>query len=114
MRKDESSGICEELEQSIAEIEESPANLIVRHTSRRLGNLSPKEARELLISGGISFSEFVDQVGDDFRELLEFMTENDLHPGRPGEVLYCVESTPHLSDRRTLKSQLRNLYASEH
>ena len=35
--------------------------LIVRHTNRRLGKLDPYEACERLISGRISFSEFVDQ-----------------------------------------------------
>lgn len=90
----------------------TPSGLIVRHTSRRLGSLEPSEARERLISGSISFSEFVDQVGDDFRELLEFMTENDLHPGRPGEVLYCIERDPPPPGRQTLRSQLRHLYAT--
>jgi hypothetical protein len=92
-------------------------SLIVRHTSRRLGSLAPEEARGRLISGSISFSEFVDQVGDEFRELLEFMTENDLHPGRPGEVLYCIERNPEASGpsgRRALRTQLKRLYNPEH
>lgn len=95
-------------------VESMSPGLIVRHSSRRLGALKPEEARERLISGRISFSEFVDQVGDDFRELLEFMTDNDLHPGRPGEVLHCIESTPHTPSRRALRAQLRYLYAPQH
>ncbi|MDQ5829668.1 MAG: hypothetical protein M3324_07360, partial [Actinomycetota bacterium] len=51
--------------------------LIVRHTNRRLGKLEPCDACERLISGSISFSEFVDQVGDGYRELLDFMMEHD-------------------------------------
>ena len=65
--------------------------LIVRHTNRRLGKLDPCEACERLISGRISFSEFVDQVGEEYRELLDFMMDNDLHPGRPEEVLFCID-----------------------
>jgi hypothetical protein len=63
-----------------------------------------------VISGEISFSEFVDQVGDDFRELLNFMIEYDLHPGRPGEVLDCLGCYASLPQRRVVRDQLRNLY----
>lgn len=87
------------------------AGLIVRHTSRRLGSLSAGEARERLMAGSISFAEFMDQVGDDFRELLEFMTENDLHPGRPEEVLLCIENVPSSLEQRSLRLQLRHLCA---
>lgn len=108
------SGAGDGLAEGLGELEGVSPGLIVRHTSRRLGFLAPEEARERLISGKISFSEFVDQVGDEFQELLEFMTENDLHPGRPGEVLYCIECNSHTSGRRALRSQLRHLYAPEH
>jgi hypothetical protein len=101
------------LAESLAEVEAASPGLIVRHTSRRLGALAPEEARERLISGSISFAEFVDQVGDGFRELLEFMTENDLHPGRPGEVLYCIERNSHTAGRRDLRMQLKHLYAPQ-
>jgi len=84
--------------------------LIVRHTNRRLGKLEAPEACERLISGTISFSEFVDQVGEDFRELLDFMTEHDLHPGRPDEVLYCVDCYADLCGRGILRTQLGRLY----
>ncbi len=84
--------------------------LIVRHTSRRLGKLETSEACERLISGSISFSEFVDQVGEGFRELLDFMMEYDLHPGRPDEVLYCVECYADLYGRGVLRAQLEKLY----
>jgi len=84
--------------------------LIVRHTNRRLGKLQPCEACERLISGSISFSEFVDQVGDGCRELLDFMMEYDLHPGRPAEVLYCVDCHAELHGRDTLRTQLGRLY----
>lgn len=84
--------------------------LIVRHTNRRLGRLQPCEACEQLISGRISFSEFVDQVGEGYGELLEFMTEHDLHPGRPEEVLYCIDCHPGLYDRTILRFQLELLY----
>ncbi len=86
--------------------------LIVRHTNRRLGNLEPCEACERLISGGISFSEFVDQVGEGCRELLDFMLENDLHPGRPEEVLFCIDCKAELYERAILRSQLQYLYDS--
>ena len=104
----------EPVEELAGVVESMSPGLIVRHTSRRLGVMEPEEARERLISGSISFSEFVDQVGDDFRELLEFMTDNDLHPGRPGEVLHCIESTPHTPSRRALRAQLKHLYAPQH
>lgn len=84
--------------------------LIVRHTSRRIGSLSLSEARKKLISGHISFSEFVDQVGDGYREILEFMTEYDLHPGRPEEVLHCIECYAGLRDRGQLTAQLAQLH----
>lgn len=84
--------------------------IIVRHTNRRLGKLSVYEASERLISGGISFSEFVDQVGEDYRELLDFMMEHDLHPGRPEDVLYCIDFHAKAYERATLESQLNSLY----
>jgi hypothetical protein len=84
--------------------------LIVRHTSRRLGKLETTEACERLITGNISFSEFVDQIGEGFRELLDFMTEYDLHPGRPDEVLYCVDCYADLYGRSVLRTQLGRLY----
>ena len=87
--------------------------LIVRHTNRRLGKLDVCEACRRLISGSISFSEFVDQVGEDFRELLDFMMDHDLHPGRPEDVVYCIESYAGLSDRPLLRNQLEELYAHD-
>jgi hypothetical protein len=84
--------------------------LIVRHTSRRLGKLDACEASERLISGRISFSEFVDQVGEKYRELLDFMMDNDLHPGRRKEVLFCIDCHAGLYDRNVLRSQLECLY----
>ena len=91
-------------------VEEIIPGLIVRHTNRRLGKLEVPEACERLISGKISFSEFVDQVGEGFRELLDFMMEYDLHPGRPAEVLYCVDCHAELHRRDTLRTQLGRLY----
>jgi hypothetical protein len=64
-----------------------------------------------LISGRISFSEFVDQVGEEYRELLDFMMDNDLHPGRPEEVLFCIDSHAGPYDRTLLRSQLECLYS---
>ncbi|HEV3477510.1 MAG TPA: hypothetical protein VG127_08520 [Rubrobacteraceae bacterium] len=87
--------------------------IIVRHTNRRLGKLEPCEACERLISGRISFSEFVDQVGDGYRELLDFMMEHDLHPGRPEEVLFCIDCHAGLYDRAVLRSQLEYLYSHD-
>ena len=84
--------------------------LIVRHTNRRLGNLAPGEACERLISGRISFSEFVDQVGEGFTELLDFMMEHDLHPGRPEDVAYSIDRYTGVHRRTLLRSQLRDLY----
>jgi hypothetical protein len=87
--------------------------LIVRHTNRRLGKLDPCEACERLISGRISFSEFVDQVGEEYSELLDFMMDNDLHPGRPEEVLFCIDCHAGLDDRIILRSQLECLYSHD-
>lgn len=87
--------------------------LIVRHTNRRLGKLDPYEACRRLISGSISFSEFVDQVGEDYRELLDFMMDHDLHPGRPDDVVYCIGCYASLYERPLLRSQLLELYACE-
>ena len=84
--------------------------LIVRHTNRRLGKLDTCEACERLISGSISFSEFVDQVGDRYMELLDFMMEHDLHPGRPEEVIFCIDCHAGLGVRGLLRSQLTCLY----
>ena len=91
-------------------IEEIIPGLIVRHTNRRLGTLEVPEACERLISGKISFSEFVDQVGEGFGELLDFMMEHDLHPGRPDEVLYCADCYGDLCCRNVLREQLGRLY----
>ena len=91
-------------------VEDIIPGLIVRHTNRRLGSLEAPEACERLISGKIAFSEFVDQVGEGFRELLDFMTEYDLHPGRPEEVLYCVDCYANLCRRSVLHEQLERLY----
>jgi hypothetical protein len=95
------------------EIGDIAPGIIVRHTNRRLGKLEPCEACERLISGRISFSEFVDQVGDGYRELLDFMLEHDLHPGRPEEVLFCIECQAGLCDRTVLRSQLEYLYSHD-
>ena len=92
-------------------VEEIIPGLIVRHTNRRLGKLELPEACERLIWGKISFSEFVDQVGEGFRELLDFMMEHDLHPGRPEEVLFCIDCHAGLCDRAVLRSQLEYLYS---
>lgn len=91
-------------------VEEIIPGLIVRHTNRRLGRLEVSDACGRLICGKISFSEFVDQVGEDFRELLDFMMEHDLHPGRPEEVVYCVDCYADCCCRSTLKTQLADLY----
>ena len=87
--------------------------IIVRHTNRRLGKLDSCEACERLISGRISFSEFIDQVGDGYRELLDFMMDNDLHPGRREEVLFCIDCRAGLYDRTLLRSQLECLYSHD-
>jgi hypothetical protein len=87
--------------------------IIVRHTNRRLGKLEPCDACERLISGRISFSEFVDQVCEGCRELLDFMMEHDLHPGRPEEVLFCIDCHAGLCDRAVLRSQLEYLYSHD-
>jgi hypothetical protein len=85
--------------------------LIVRHTNRRLGELGPCEACERLVSGSISFSEFTDQVGEGYRKLLDFMMDHDLHPGRPGEVLFCIECHAEIQDRDVLRAQLEDIYS---
>lgn len=100
----------EELGAGTIDAEAIAPGLIVRHTNRRLGKLDPCEACRRLISGSISFSEFVDQVGEEFRELLDFMMDHDLHPGRPEDVVYCIECYARLSQRSLLRSQLEELY----
>ena len=95
------------------EIGDIAPGIIVRHTNRRLGKLEPCDACERLISGRISFSEFVDQVGEGYRELLDFMMEHDLHPGRREEVLFCIDCHAGLDDRAVLRSQLDYLYSQE-
>ena len=69
------------------------------------------EACEQLVSGGISFTEFVDQVGEGYGELLDFMMENDLHPGRPEEVLFCIDCHAEIPDRVVLRSQLEDIHS---
>ena len=91
-------------------VEEIIPGIIVRHTNRRLGRIEVSDACGRLICGKISFSEFVDQVGEGFRELLDFMMEHDLHPGRPDEVVYCVDCYAEFCCRDTLKTQLGMLY----
>jgi hypothetical protein len=66
-----------------------------------------------LISGRISFSEFVDQVGEGYGELLDFMMEYDLHPGRPRDVLYYIDFHARSRDRTALQSQLSALYSQQ-
>lgn len=100
--------------EELLETTEIAPGLIVRHTNRRLGRLEPCEACERLISGGISFAEFVDQIGDGYRELLDFMMDHDLHPGRREEVLFCIDCyRDDLYSRAVLRSQLDQLYGME-
>lgn len=84
--------------------------LIVRHTSRRLGKLDVYESCDRLVGGRISFSEFVDQVGDGYREILDFMLEHDLHPGRPEDVLFYIDFHATASRRQVLISQLGEIH----
>jgi hypothetical protein len=99
------------MEKEATEFAEGAPGFIVRHTSRRLGDMDLREACDRLISGSISFSEFVDQVGDGFRELLEFMMEYDLHPGRPQDVLFCIDCHAGPYQRAVLRGRLRDLYS---
>lgn len=85
--------------------------LIVRHTSRRLGNLDDCEACERLISGSISFSEFVDQVGEGYQEILNFMMDYDLHPSRLEEIVFCIDCHAEPDNRDALMSQLGQIYS---
>jgi hypothetical protein len=101
------------IEKEELNVEDIVPGLIVRHTSRKIGNLSVDEARQKLISGEISFSEFVDQAGEDYREILEFMTEFDLHPGRPQEVLHCIDCYAVERNKPVLQDQLARLYGVE-
>src|SRR5688500_1765757 len=84
--------------------------LIVRHTNRRLGKLDSHEACERLISGRIAYSEFVEQIGEVYRELLELRKNNDLHPGRPDEVIYCIDCQAGNYDRTRLSSKVECIY----
>lgn len=99
--------------QEDAVVSDIAPGIIVRHTSRRLGKLDPYESCERLISGSISFSEFVDQVGEGYRELLDFMMEHDLHPSRPADVLHSIEFNARAYERPGLQSQLRSLYTQQ-
>lgn len=98
------------IEKEELKVEDIAPGLIVRHTSRKIGNLSLEEARRKLISGQISFSEFVDQAGESCREILEFMTEFDLHPSRPQEVLHCIDCYAPERNKGILQSQLARLH----
>ncbi|HZY65937.1 MAG: hypothetical protein M3N10_07805 [Actinomycetota bacterium] len=91
-------------------VEAIAPGLIVRHTNRHLGKLDTCEACRRLISGSISFSEFVDQVGEGYCELLDFMMDHDLHPGRPEDVIHCIDCYAGLRQREVLRSQLEELY----
>lgn len=44
-------------------------------------------------------------------ELLDFMMEHDLHPGRPVEVLFCIDCHAGHLERVVLRSQLEYLYS---
>jgi hypothetical protein len=41
------------------------------------------------------------------------MMDNDLHPGRPEEVLFCIDCHAGLYDRTVLRSQLEGLYSHD-
>jgi hypothetical protein len=41
------------------------------------------------------------------------MMEHDLHPGRPEEVLFCIDCHAGLYDRAVLRAQLEYLYSRE-
>lgn len=87
--------------------------LIVRHTSRRLGNLNDGEACARLISGSISFSEFVDQVGEGYKNILDFMMDHDLHPSRLDEIVFCIDCFAEPEERDPLVSQLWQIYSHD-
>jgi hypothetical protein len=87
--------------------------LIVRHTSRRLGNLEDGEACERLISGSISFSEFVDQVGDGYKNILDFMMDHDLHPSRLEEIVFCIDCYAEAEEKDLLLAQLAQIYSHD-
>ncbi|MGH3085751.1 MAG: hypothetical protein ACRDSJ_00355 [Rubrobacteraceae bacterium] len=97
----------------VAETGDIVPGLIVRHTSRRLGDLDDCEACERLISGRISFSEFVDQVGEGYQDILNFMMDHDLHPGRLEEVLFCIDCHAEPEEKDALLSQLCHIYDQE-
>ncbi len=85
--------------------------LIVRHTSRRLGNLEESEACERLVSGSIAFSEFVDQVGEGYQDILNFMIDYDLHPSRLEEIVFCIDCHAEAEERDALITQLGQIYS---
>jgi hypothetical protein len=39
------------------------------------------------------------------------MMDHDLHPGRPGEVLFCIECQAEIQDRDVLRAQLEDIYS---
>lgn len=87
--------------------------LIVRHTSRRLGDLEDGEACERLITGSIAFSEFVDQVGEGYKNILDFMMEYDLHPSRLDEIVFCIDCYAEPEEKDLLLSQLGQIYSHD-
>lgn len=98
------------LAEDVVGTEEIVPGLIVRHTSRRLGNLEDSEACERLVSGSISFSEFIDQIGDGYKEILDFMMDHDLHPGRLGDVVFCIDCHAEPEEREALVTQIGQIY----
>lgn len=103
----------EVLTKEVVETGDIVPGLIVRHTSRRLGNLDDCEACERLISGRISFSEFVDQVGEGYQEILNFMMEYDLHPSRLEEIVFCIDCHAEPEERDALITQLGQIYSRD-
>ncbi len=103
----------EVLANEVVETGDIVPGLIVRHTSRRLGDLNDGEACERLITGSISFSEFVDQVGEGYKNILDFMMDHDLHPSRLDEVVFCIDCFAEPEERDPLMSQLGQIYSHD-
>ncbi|CAN5574254.1 MAG: hypothetical protein ACR2N0_18830 [Rubrobacteraceae bacterium] len=95
----------------VAGTEDIVPGLIVRHTSRRIGNLDDSEACERLVSGSISFSEFIDQIGDGYKEILDFMMDHDLHPSRLEDIVFCIDCHAEPEEREALITQIGWIYS---